>query len=106
MAPTEERIATILYQLSAAVSTGRPFGAKIKSVKTYQLSQKLRELDPEVLHIRHMTELGYSTYAVSEIISTMVSKKVDVLVQTIESLVGIASFDVEEVDDDEQEKME
>ena len=98
--PTEVRITSILSQLSAAVATGRSLPTRIEPHKPYQLSQKLRELDPEVLHIRHIQELGYSTYAVTEIISTMITHNLNVLVDSIENLVGIVSFEFEDWDDD------
>jgi hypothetical protein len=98
--PTEEKITSILSQLSAAVSTGRSLPTKIEPPKPYQLSQKLRELDPEVLHIKHIQELGYSAYAVMEIISSMITYNLDVLVTSIESLVGVVSFDFEMYEND------
>ncbi|THW71804.1 hypothetical protein D6D19_07065 [Aureobasidium pullulans] len=67
--PTEQRVTLILSQLSSALDTGRPLPAKTQSMEPFLLSQKLKELDPDILHMRHMLELGYSTYAVTEIIS-------------------------------------
>ena len=90
--PTEEKITSTLSQLSAAVSSGRALSAKIKPIEPYSVSQKLAELDPDILHMRHMLELGYSTYAVTEIISSMITHKLDVLILSIESLVGVVDF--------------
>lgn len=104
--PTEEKITSILSQLSAAVSTGRALPTNIEPAKPYQLSQKLRELDPEVLHIKHVQELGYSAYAVMEIILSMIIYNLDVLVTSIESLVGVVNFDFEEIDGDDKGKRE
>ncbi|OBT43669.1 hypothetical protein VE00_05184 [Pseudogymnoascus sp. WSF 3629] len=104
--PTEEKITSILSQLSAAVSTGRALPAKIEPTKPYQLSQKLRELDPEVLHIKHIQELGYSAYSVMEIISSMIIYNLDILVTSIESLVGVVNFDFEEMHENSKGKRE
>jgi len=49
-------------------------------------------LDPDILHMRHMLELGYSTYAVTEIISSMITHKLDHLVESVENLVGVVDF--------------
>jgi hypothetical protein len=98
MNPTEIKITSVLSQLSAAVSTGRALPTNIESIKPYRLSQRLRALDPEVLHIKHVQELGYSAYAVMEIISSMITYNLDILVDSIESLVGIVSFDYEDLD--------
>ncbi|KAL1296546.1 hypothetical protein AAFC00_000051 [Neodothiora populina] len=91
--PSEERITIILSQLSAAIATGRSLPAKIEPAQPFQLSRQLRKLDPEALHIKHIQEFGYSTYAVMEIISTMITYKLEALVANIEDLVGIVDFD-------------
>lgn len=61
-------------------------------MEPFLLSQKLKGLDPNVLHMRHMLELGYSTFAVTEVISSMIMHKLDRLVGIIESLVGVVDF--------------
>lgn len=42
--------------------------------------------------MRHMLELGYSTFAVTEFISSMIRHKLDRLVGIVESLVGDVDF--------------
>ncbi|THY16859.1 hypothetical protein D6D01_07605 [Aureobasidium pullulans] len=90
--PTEQRVTLVLSQLSSALDTGRPLPAKTQSMEPFLLSQKLKELDPDTLHMRHMLELGYSTYAVTEIISSMIMHKLDHLVESVENLVGVVDF--------------
>lgn len=92
--PTEVKITSILFQLSAAVETGRALPPGLEAPRPYQLSTKLRELDPDVLDIKHMQDMGYSAYAVMEILSSMITYKISVLVTTIEKLVGVANFDL------------
>jgi predicted Zn-dependent protease len=74
--------------------------------KAYQLSEKLRELDPDVLSIKHMQDAGYSAYAVMEIISSMITYNLDGLVTRVESLVGVISFDFGNWDVDDKGKTE
>jgi hypothetical protein len=88
------------------VATGRALPAKIEPAKPYELSQRLRELDPEVLHIKHIQELGYSAYSVMEIISSMITYNLDILVTSIESLVGVVSFDFDEMNENSKGKRE
>ncbi|KAK3615251.1 hypothetical protein LTR56_026706 [Elasticomyces elasticus] len=87
----------ILYQLSGAVSTGRPLPNKIDSAKTLELGQALQTLDPELLHVNGLPDLGYSTYAVTELVSSMIAWKINLLMEKVESLVGITHFDVDHV---------
>ena len=85
---------SILYQLSGAVLTGRPLPSKIETAKALQLSQVLQQLDP-ASHVYGIPDLGYSTYAVTEILSSVIAWRIDMLAESIEKLVGIAFFDVE-----------
>ncbi|KAK6600501.1 hypothetical protein H4I96_07827 [Botrytis cinerea] len=90
--PIEEGITSILCQLSAAVSTGRALPPHMRTKTPYRLSERLRTLDPEILHLDHMLEPGYSAHAVMEIISSMATYKIDRLVSTVEDLVGVISW--------------
>jgi hypothetical protein len=74
--------------------------------KAYQLSEKLRELDPDVLSIKHMQDAGYSAYAVMEVISSMITHNLDGLVTRVESLVGVISFDFGDLGGDDKGKTE
>lgn len=89
---TEERLTSVLCQLSAAVSTGRPLPSRTELPKAYHLSDKLRQLDPEILRVKHMQEVGYSAYAVMEIISNMITHNANILVTQTEGLVGVIDF--------------
>ena len=90
----EQAITAVLCQLSAAVSTGRPLPPGIKTPQPYQISKNLRKLDPQILHSNHVEDLGYSVFAVMEIVSGMISYKLDELVATVEQLVGVTDFEV------------
>jgi hypothetical protein len=103
---TEEKLTSVLCQLSAAVSTGRSLPPRMEMPKAYQLSEKLRELDPDVLSIKHMQDAGYSAYAVMEVISSMITHNLDGLVTRVESLVGVISFDFGDLDVDDKGKTE
>ncbi|KAL3418486.1 hypothetical protein PVAG01_10202 [Phlyctema vagabunda] len=96
--PIEKQITSVLWQLSAAVSTGQPLLPGTGHSSPYLLSDRLRTLDPEILHMTHMFELEYSAHAVMEIISSMITYKIKVLVATIESLVGVVDFEFVETD--------
>ncbi|KAJ4257963.1 hypothetical protein NW762_008100 [Fusarium torreyae] len=102
----DERITVVLYQLSGAVATGHPLSRKIEPGKSYQLSQRLGQLDPAILDVGHIQDLGYSTYTVVEMISNMINHRVNSLTQSIENLVGITYFDVDKMYSMEDEQVE
>ncbi|ATZ55496.1 hypothetical protein BCIN_12g00890 [Botrytis cinerea B05.10] len=104
--PIEEGITSILCQLSTAVSTGRALPPHMRTKTPYRLSERLRTLDPEILHLDHMLEPGYSAHAVMEIISSMVTYKIDRLVSTVEDLVGVISFNFGQGGEEGQGKTE
>jgi len=93
-----QKIASILYQLSGAMSTGRQLPSLPEPARPYELWRTLQEYDPQILDARHVPELGYSTYAVVEVLSGVIACKTNELVRSIEQLVGVTTFDI---DDDE-----
>lgn len=93
-----QRVASILYQLSGAMSTGRQLPSLPEPARPYELWRTLQEYDPQILDARHVPELGYSTYAVVEVLSGVIACKTNELVRSIEQLVGVTTFDI---DDDE-----
>lgn len=92
------KIASILYQVSGAMSTGRQLPNLPEPARPYELWRTLQEYDPQILDARHVPELGYSTYAVVEVLSGVIACKTNELVRRIEQLVGVTTFDI---DDDE-----
>jgi hypothetical protein len=93
-----QKLASILYQLSGAMSTGRQLSSLPEPARPYELWRTLQEYDPQILDARHVPELGYSTYAVVEVLSGVIACKTNELVRSIEQLVGVTTFDI---DDDE-----
>ncbi|KAI5194524.1 hypothetical protein E4T38_09536 [Aureobasidium subglaciale] len=89
-----QKISCVLYQLSDALSTGRQLPGPVDAVKPYELWQNLEQFDPQILHRRHVRELGYSTYAVVELLSGVVANSVNELSRDVEFLVGVTHFDI------------
>lgn len=94
---TEMSVTLTLSQLAAAVSTGRSLPPRTDLPKAYHLSEKLSALDPRILGIEHVQEIGYSAFAVMEMISTMITTELEVLVEQIEGLVGVTNFNQSDI---------
>ena len=80
---TSQEITSILALLSAAVTNGNPLPPYLKAPKAYQLSQKLEALDPDILSVTHITEPGYSAFAVIQIASSLVSDDLGKLIEWV-----------------------
>ncbi|KAH0036148.1 hypothetical protein KCU78_g1930, partial [Aureobasidium melanogenum] len=88
-----EKITSVLYQLSSAVTTGRQLPGALEDIKPYELWRTLEQSDPQILQSKHIRELGYSTYAVVEVLSNVIAHKINDLSRNIEDLVGVTCFD-------------
>lgn len=78
---TSQEITSILALLSAAVVNGNPLPPYLRPLAPYQLSQKLEELDGDILSITHIAEPGYSAFAVIQIASSLISDDLTKLIE-------------------------
>ena len=59
--------------LSAAVTNGNALPPYLRVPAAYQLSQKLEELDGDILSVAHIAEPGYSAFAIMQIASSLIN---------------------------------
>ncbi|KAH8812045.1 hypothetical protein F5884DRAFT_820070 [Xylogone sp. PMI_703] len=90
--PTSHQITSTLSLLSASVRQGSPLPPYMQIPKPYQLSQRLEELDKGILDAKHMMEPGYSTYAVLQVASSMLSDDLTKMADSVRELVGETDF--------------
>ena len=77
---TSQEITSTLALLSAAVTNGNPLPPYLKAPQAYKLSARLEALDAEILSVSHISEPGYSAFAVMQIASSLVSNDLGKLV--------------------------
>jgi len=94
-----QKIASVLYQVSGAMSTGRQLPSLPEPARPYELWRTLQKYDPQILDARHVPELGYSTYAVVEVLSGAIAFKSNELIRSIEQLVGVTTFDIDDCEE-------
>ena len=80
---TNQDITSVLALLSSAVTNGNPLPPYLKAPQSYKLSQRLEELDPDILSISHIGEPGYSAFAVMQIASSLVSDDLGKLIEYV-----------------------
>lgn len=78
---TSQDVTSLLALLSSSVTNGNPLPPYLKAPPTYKLSQRLEELDADILSISHIAEPGYSAFAVMQIASSLVSDDLGKLIE-------------------------
>ncbi|KAG8624855.1 hypothetical protein KVT40_007922 [Elsinoe batatas] len=103
-ASTSREVTTLLALLSASVSSGQPLPPYVKAPEPYALSQKLDDLDKDILSIRHLVEPGYAAFACMQIATRCIGDDLAALLRDVRELVGEMDFSftvVEGVESDE-----
>jgi hypothetical protein len=90
--PTSHAITSVLALLSASVIQGSALPPYMQLPQPFQLSRRLEELDSGILDIRHVEEPGYSTYAVMQVTSSLLTADLKRLVELVKELVGEVDF--------------
>jgi hypothetical protein len=70
---TSHSITTLLSLVSASVANGQALPPYLEPPCPYNLLETLEQQDKEILSVRHIEEPGYSTFAVVEVASNMIS---------------------------------
>lgn len=78
---TSQDITSLLALLSSSVTRGNPLPPYLKPPPPYKLSQRLEELNPDILSISHIAEPGYSAFAVMQIASSLITYDLGKLIE-------------------------
>jgi hypothetical protein len=90
---TSHQVTSVLSLLSASVRQGSALPPYIQLPEPYNLSRKLEALDKGILDVRHIEEPGYSSYAVLQVCSRLVTDDLRRLVEDVKGLVGETDFE-------------
>ncbi|KAI9758725.1 MAG: hypothetical protein M4579_002900 [Chaenotheca gracillima] len=89
---TSQEITSTLSMLSASVTSGRPLPPYLRPSPAYRLSEKLEELDRDILSVTHIAEPGYSAFAVMQVASSLIGNEMRQLTEQVKALVGEVDF--------------
>ncbi|KJX98308.1 hypothetical protein TI39_contig418g00002 [Zymoseptoria brevis] len=89
---TSEQVTTLLALLSASVTTEQALPPYLRVPEPYGLSQKLQEMDKDILSVRHIAEPGYASFAVVQIGTKYIHEDLKALVEGVKELVGELDF--------------
>ncbi|KAI5367819.1 Putative ER transporter, 6TM [Septoria linicola] len=89
---TSEQVTTLLTLLSASITTEQALPPYLRVPEPYILSQKLDDMDKDILSIRHIAEPGYASFAVVQIGTKFIYEDLRRLVAGVKDLVGELDF--------------
>ncbi|RMY77600.1 hypothetical protein D0863_01236 [Hortaea werneckii] len=89
---TSETITTLLALVSASVSNGSALPPYLRVPEPYQLTQRLDEMDQDILSVRHIAEPGYSSFAVIQIGTKCMLDDLRKILAGVKELVGELDF--------------
>ena len=94
VSPTAHEITSRLALLSSSVTNGTPLPPYLRGLEGYHLMRRLRELDPDVLSVKHLDEPGYAAFAVLQVSARSVVGDLNELTELVGKLVGELDFSV------------
>lgn len=89
---SSQEVTSMLSLLSASVTSGNPLPPYLKAPSAFKLTARLEALDADILSIDHVTEPGYSAFAVMQVASSMISDDLEKLLENVKALVGEVDF--------------
>lgn len=89
---TSQSVTTLLSLLSSSVISGNPLPPYIRLPEPYLLSERLDQIDTDILSVRHIAEPGYASFAVIQIGTRSLVDDLEKLLQSVKELVGVLDF--------------
>jgi hypothetical protein len=89
---TSHEITSLLSLLSSAIQSGQPLPPYLRAPRGYQLSEKLDQVDHDILSLRHIAEPGYAAFAVMAIGTRCIHMDLERLLKGVRELVGELDF--------------
>jgi hypothetical protein len=85
-------VTTLLSLLSSSITNGNPLPPYVRVPAPYQLSERLDNLDRDILSIRHIAEPGYASFSVIQIGTKSLLDDLQKLLDGVRELVGELDF--------------
>jgi hypothetical protein len=77
---TTHEITSLLSLLSASITNQQPLPPYLKTPRPYSFDAQLRELDKDILSIRHSIEPGYAAFSVIQLSSRLIISDLEKLI--------------------------
>lgn len=89
---TSHRFTSILCQVSASIINCQALPPYLSVPKPEPLSERMSEVDPDILSIEHIHEPSYAAFAALTVTSSLLSEEMSRIVRLVKDLVGEVDF--------------
>lgn len=103
---TSQAITTLLTLMSASVANGQPLPPYLRVPEPFRYTEKLDEMDMDLLSVKHIAEPGYASFAVTQLGTKCVIDDLKKLLEDVRDLVGELDFSYHVVSTDDAEDVE
>lgn len=103
---TSQAITSLLTLMSASVANSQPLPPYLRVPEPFRYSQKLDEMDKDLLSVRHIAEPGYASFAVTQLGTKLIIDDLKKLLEDVRDLVGELDFSYHVVSTGDSEESE
>lgn len=103
---TSQAITTLLTLMSASVTNGQPLPPYLRVPEPFRYTEKLDEMDMDLLSVKHIAEPGYASFAVTQLGTKCVIDDLKKLLEDVKDLVGELDFSYHVISTDDVEDVE
>lgn len=103
---TSQTITTLLTLMSASVANGQPLPPYLRVPEPYRYTERLDELNQDLLSIKHIAEPGYASFAVTQLGTKCVIDDLKKLLEDVKDLVGELDFSYHVVSTEDMDVLE
>ena len=90
--PKSHEITKLFILISSALIDCKPLPPYLHPPPNYGLSNKLQEMDPQILSAKHFLEPGYASFAVTQVASKLINDDLCNILKRVKALVGVVDF--------------
>lgn len=89
---TSQAISSLLTLMSSSVANGQPLPPYLRVPEPFRYTERLDEMDKDLLSVKHIAEPGYASFAVTQLGTKCVIDDLKKLLEDVKDLVGELDF--------------
>ena len=89
---TSHQITSVFCLVSASMRNKQPLPPYLTIPTSYDLANRMENIDPELLSLQHLNEPCYAAFAVLEVAGNLITEEMRIIVKKVQDLVGEVDF--------------